>query len=41
MFFSLSFFFDESFVFLAYKWMCMYIYIYIYVVRGFEKIFKS
>lgn len=29
MFFSLSFFFDESFVFLAYKWMCMYIYIYI------------
>lgn len=37
MFFSLSFFFDESFVFLAYKWMCMYI----YIVKGFEKIFKS
>lgn len=38
-FFSIPFLFfsDESFVFLAYKWM----FACIYIVKGFEEIFKS
>lgn len=34
------FFSDESFVFLAYKWMFACIYINIYIVRGSEEILR-